>query len=118
MEIEAHFGTFFYRLYGFIKIIILGLQVATALLVAGPTLTFWIPGWTVCIYQLVLKWCSKAIGCLYNCRWLADGLFQLTHVIWWPCCSIDQVWASHAAKTKMKHYYSAHNIATRVSFGT
>jgi len=23
-----------------------------------------------------------------------------------------------AAKTKTKHYYSAHNIATRVSFGT
>jgi len=23
-----------------------------------------------------------------------------------------------AAKTKTKHYYSAHNVATRVSFGT
>ena len=30
-------------------------QVATALLVAGPTLTMWIPGQTVCIHQLVLK---------------------------------------------------------------
>jgi len=30
-------------------------------------------------------------------------------------CSIDR---AMAAKTKTKRYYSAHNIATRVSFGT
>jgi len=34
--------------------------VATALLVAGPTLTLWIPGQTVCIHQLILKPHSKA----------------------------------------------------------
>ena len=53
-------------------------QVATALLVAGPTLTFWIPWQTlfVYIYQLVLK----SLGCSSNCRRLAYDSFQLTHI--------------------------------------
>jgi len=31
---------------------------------------------SICIHQLVLK----ALGCSYNCRWLAYDSFQLTHV--------------------------------------
>jgi len=30
----------------------------------------------------------------------------------------DQIRASYGGQMKTKHYYSAHNIATRVGFGT
>jgi len=50
--------------------------VATALLVAGSTLTFWIlPFATTSSYSSVVK----ALGCSCNCRRLAYGSFQLTH---------------------------------------
>ena len=52
----------------------------------------------------------QALGCSHNCY----SSFQLTHM---SCDdhavrSIDQ---AMAAKTKKEHYYSAHNVATRVS---
>jgi len=56
----------------------------------------------------------KALGCSYNCKRLTYGSFQLTHVTWWPRCSIDR---AMVAKMKTNHYYSAHKVATRVSFG-
>jgi len=50
--------------------------VATALLVAGSTLTFWIPPFTsTSSYSSVVK----ALGCSCACRRLAYGSFQLTH---------------------------------------
>ena len=48
------------------------LQVATTLLVAGSTLTFWI---LPSAHTQVL---FKALGCSYNCRQLTYGSFQLT----------------------------------------
>ena len=82
-------------------------QVATALLVAGSTLTFWIPPFTsTSSYSSVFK----ALGCSYNCRRLTDGWFQLTHVTWWPRCLIDR---AMAAKTKTKRYYSARQRSLR-----
>ena len=52
-------------------------QVATALLVAGSTLTFWIPPFaSTSLYSSVVK----ALGCYCNCRRLAYGSFQLTHM--------------------------------------
>jgi len=85
------------------------IQVATALLVAGSTLTFWIPPFaSTSSYSSV-----KVLGCSCNCRRLAYGSLVNAHVTWWPRCSID--WAM-AAKTTTKRYYSAHNVATRVSF--
>ena len=51
------------------------LQVATALLVAGSTLTFWVPLF------------APVLGCSHNCRRLTYDSFQLTHVTWWPHCS-------------------------------
>ena len=47
---------------------------ATALLVAGSTLTFWIPPFAS------TSSCSKEPGCLYNFMRLAYGSFQLTHM--------------------------------------
>ena len=50
---------------------------ATALLVAGSTLTFWIPPFaSTSWYSSVVK----ALGCSCNCRRLAYGSFQLTHM--------------------------------------
>ena len=70
---------------------------------------------SVCIHQLVLKCRSKALGCSCSCRRLAYGSFHLPRMSWWPRCWIDQ---AMVAKTKTKHYYSAHNVATSVSFDT
>ena len=93
------------------------LQVATALLVEGSTLNFWIPLQTsfasTISYSSVVQ--SARLGCSYNCMRLTCGSFQLMHVTWWPHCWIDR---AMAAKTKTKRYYSAHNVATRVSFDT
>jgi len=51
--------------------------VATALLVAGSTLTFWIPQFaSTSSYSSAVK----ALGCPCNCRRLACGSFQLTHM--------------------------------------
>jgi len=51
--------------------------VATALLVAGSTLTFWIPLFaSTSSYSSVVK----AQGCYCNCRRLACCTFQLTHM--------------------------------------
>ena len=63
-------------------------QVATALLVAGSTLSFW-------ILHLHPPARTPAIGCSYNCMRLTYGSFQLTHMsrddhavlmieLWWP----------------------------------
>jgi len=88
--------------------------VATALLVAGSTLTFWIhwqtpPAGTQASF--------KALGCSYNCRQLTYGSFQLTHMSRdHYAVQLIKFEPAMAAKTKTKHYYSAHNIATRVSF--
>ena len=71
-------------------------MLATALLVAGPTLNLWIPEQTVWIHQLKFKPCSK--GCPYNVGgYIAYTSFQLqlTHLTcedytfqlskqWWP----------------------------------
>ena len=77
-------------------------------------------GSSVCIHQLVLKRRNfKALGCSCNCRRLADGSFHdpiNAHVTWWHTDKIN-IDLAIAAKTKAKHYYSAHNVATRVSFG-
>jgi len=51
--------------------------VATTLLVAGSTLTFWILLFaSTSSYSSVIK----ALGCSCNCRQLAYGSFQLTHM--------------------------------------
>ena len=90
----------------------------------------------VCIHQLVLRPCPKSASMQYNCRRLTYGLFQLTHITWWPWrftillierdeylsiknlyTDLDKFEWAMAAKTKTKHYYSAHNLATRGSFG-
>jgi len=52
-------------------------QVATALLVAGSTPTFWIPPFvSTSSYSSVVQ----ALGCSHNCRRLTYGSFQLTHM--------------------------------------
>ena len=50
---------------------------ATALLVAGSTPTFWIPHFisTSSYWSIV-----QALGCSHNCRRLTYGSFQLTHM--------------------------------------
>jgi len=61
----------------------------------------------------------KALGCWYNCRQVTYGSFQLMHM---SCgdqaVQMQLIKRAMAAKPKTKHYYSAHNIATRMSFGT
>ena len=50
---------------------------ATALLVAGSTLTFWILQFvSISSYSSVVQ----ALGCPHNCRRLTYGSFQLTHM--------------------------------------
>jgi len=57
--------------------------VATALLVAGSTLTFWIP-WQTSFASTSLysgrQSSFKALGYSYNCMRLTCGSFQLTHM--------------------------------------
>jgi len=101
-------------------IMLASLQVATALLVAGSTLTFPIPPFASTSSSQAS---FKARGCSYNCRGLTDGSFQLTHMarddtLFNICNSIDRAYIAMAAKTKTKRYYSAHNVATKVSFDT
>jgi len=80
--------------------------VATALLVAGSTPTIWIPQ-AQFVSTIVFKRCSSA-----NFRLVPIN----AHVTWRPRCSIDiEPWWP---KTKTEHYYSAHNVATTVSFDT
>ena len=59
-----------------VKYHLMSVQVATALLVAGSTLTFWIPPF-VCTssYSSVVR-----LRCSYNCKRLTHGSFQLTHM--------------------------------------
>jgi len=55
----------------------INIQVATALLVAGSTPTFWIPQFvSTSLYSSVVQ----ALGCSHNCRRLTYGSFQLTHM--------------------------------------
>jgi len=54
-------------------------QVATALLAAGSTLTFWIPWQTSFASPAHTQALFKALGCSYNCMRLTGGSFQLTH---------------------------------------
>jgi len=63
--------------------------VATALLVAGSTLTFWIPPFasTSCTQASF-----KTLGCSCNCRLPINA-----RITWWPRRSIDR---AMAAKTK------------------
>ena len=72
------------------------IQVATAILVAGSTLTFWIPPFaSTSSHSRVVK----ALGCFCNCRRLAYGLFQLTHM------SRDDTlfnWSSHGGQDEDK----------------
>jgi len=80
--------------------------VATALLVAGFTLTFWIPPFAS----------LKALGSSYNCRRLSYGSFQLTHMSRDDhAVQLIEPWRPKRTTTR---YYSAHNFATRVSFNT
>ena len=74
---------------------------------------------SVCIHQLVLRPCPKSASMQYNCRWLTYGLFQLTHTSRDDhAVQLMKFEQAMAAKTKTKHYYSAHNLATTVNFGT
>jgi len=88
--------------------------VATTLLVAGNTLTFWI------LWQTSFSSTSSYSSLAQSARLLVElcaahlWLVPINaHVTWWTRCSIDR---AMAAKTKTKRYYSAHNVATRVSF--
>ena len=74
---------------------LLSFQVATALLVAGSTLTFWIPWQTSFASTSSYSSVIESLGCSYNCTcmWLTCGLFQLMHVTWWPRCTFN--WSSH-----------------------
>ena len=62
----------------------------------------------------------KALGCWYNCRQVTYGSFQLMHMsrgdhaVQMQLIKFER---AMAAKPKTKQY-SAHNIATRVSFST
>ena len=53
---------------------------ATALLVAGSTLTFWIPWQTSFAPPARAQASFKEPSCSYNCRRLTCGSFQLTHM--------------------------------------
>jgi len=77
--------------------------VATALLVAGPTLTFWIPPFaSLSSYSTVVHVVQSAYDS-----------FQLTHRHVMTRCSI--IWSIEP----WRHYSAhAHNVATRVSFDT
>jgi len=76
--------------------------VATALLVAGSTLTFWI-SWQTLLHPPARTQASfKVLGCLYNCRQPTYASFQLKHVTWWPRCSTDQVRASCGGQNEDK----------------
>jgi len=55
------------------------IQVATTLLVAGLTLTLWIPGQTLLDPPARNQTSFKC--CPYNCRQLAYSLVQLVHVM-------------------------------------
>ena len=84
-------------------------QVATALLVAGSTLTLWRPKF-VCT--------SSYSSVVQSARLLVSNLRLIpinAHVTWCPRCSIDR---AMAVQTKTEHYYSAHNVSTRLSFDT
>ena len=63
---------------------------------------------SVYIYQLVLRPCVGAA----NLRLVPINVHD-EHAV-----QLMKFERAMAAKTKTKHYYSAHNIATRVSFGT
>ena len=52
---------------------------------------------TVCIHQLVLKRRSKALGCSSNCRRLAYGSFQLTHMSR-DVHAVQFNWSSHGGQ--------------------
>ena len=54
-------------------------QVATALLVAGSTLTFWIPWQTPFASTSRTQASFKVLGCSYNFSQLTCGSFQLCH---------------------------------------
>jgi len=57
-------------------------------------------------------------GCLYDYRRLTYGSFELTHISRDDhTVQLIKFERAMAAKTKTKDYYSARNIATRVSFG-
>jgi len=66
--------------------------VATALLVAGSTLTFWIPWQTLFASTSSYSSVVEIAGCLYNCLRLTRGSFQLTHVMWWHAVQLIQPW--------------------------
>ena len=60
-----------------IILFLISCQVATALLVAGSTPTFWIPHFiSTSSYSSIVQ----ALGCSHNCRRLTYGSFQLTHM--------------------------------------
>ena len=71
-------------------------QVATALLVAGSTLTFWIPPWHL---PARTHASFKVLGCSYNCRQLTNGSFQLAHM---SCDDTLFNWSSHGSQNKDK----------------
>ena len=82
---------------------------ATALLVAGPTLPFWIPWQTQFAFTYSYSRSFKALGFSFQLSHMSrdDNAVQLI-----------KFERAMAAKTKTKHYYNAHNVATRVRFGT
>ena len=77
----GHFQlTFFYPyilLHFWFNNVFFFLQVATALLVAGSTLTFWIP---LCASTSSYPSVVQSARLLCNCRRLTRGSFQLTHM--------------------------------------
>ena len=80
-------------------------QVATALLVAGSTLTF--PFTSTSLYSSVVQ--SAA-----NLRLVPIN----AHVTWWNAVQLIKFKQAMVAQTKTKHYYSPHNLAKRASFIT
>ena len=85
-------------------------QVATTLMVSCLILTLWMLGQT--LVPLIHTQASFK-GFPYNCRQLAYGSFQLTHVTWQPWRSSR---ASNGSQKEYKKFLSAHNCATGVSF--
>ena len=74
------------------------LQVATALLVGGSTLAFWIPPRLRLHPPARTQASFKALGCSYNCRRLTCGSFHMSsddHAV-----PIDQVRASHGGQNE------------------
>jgi len=88
--------------------------VVTALLVAGSTLTFWIPQFvSTSSYSSVVQ----ALGCLHNCRRLTHDSFQLmqsSQIIYLRSIVIFQ--NIHVMKCSEHHPVTHWWLSSKVSF--